>query len=295
MTEFSHENPKAQKIEDFPNHFYTNPDPNIDYIFGIDEAGRGPILGPMVYGIMVIPVSFQEELKGMGVYDSKQLDASVRERIFSRIVDAGVIYFDTKSIGALELSHAMQVDRVNLNKVALLATQELVQRALDKGFNLVSGYVDTVGDPLKWRKDLNEFHPLIDYTVESKADERYPVTGGASIVAKVTRDKWMENYQQTMPGYSRLNMLPKCSGYASDERTVEMLKAAMHPLMGYPSDLVRTSWGGQGQDLEKLSGFKLSLPETTGTDKNTIFSIFKPQCRLLKKRKEVLIHPLQTL
>ncbi|KAL6575488.1 hypothetical protein OROHE_000865 [Orobanche hederae] len=101
-------------------------------------------------------------------------------------------------------------------------------------------YVDTVGDPKKYKVKLSARFPSIEFVVAKKVDSLYPVVSGASIVAKVTRDRYLRNwkYDETAENMHR----EFGSGYLGDPATKNCLEHHKHPVVGFPS-LVRFSWG----------------------------------------------------
>ncbi|KAI8006290.1 Ribonuclease H2 subunit A [Camellia lanceoleosa] len=83
----------------------------------------------------------------------------------------------------------LQKNKINLNEISHNSAMGLVSRVLNMGVLLTEVYVDTVGDPEKYRISLSERFPSIKFVVAKKADSLYPVVSRASIVAKVTRDR----------------------------------------------------------------------------------------------------------
>ncbi len=119
-------------------------------LVGIDEAGRGPVLGPMVYGSAFCPMSRMEELKSCAFADSKTLKEDKREALFEEIRRTSWMGFHVENLSAKEISRRMlHPDRESLNKLANEATFGLIRQALDEGVNVAEVYVDTVGDPDK--------------------------------------------------------------------------------------------------------------------------------------------------
>lgn len=103
-------------------------------------------------------------------------------------------------------------------------------------------FIDTVGPPASYRMKLEERFkhvvPQIEFTVEPKADSSYPIVSAASIAAKVTRDRWIDNWK---PQQQLLSDMPTGSGYPGDPETKKWIRANVQPFFGYP-DLVRFSW-----------------------------------------------------
>ncbi|KAK1288109.1 Ribonuclease H2 subunit A [Acorus calamus] len=210
-------------------------------IMGIDEAGRGPVLGPMVYGCLYCPLSYQKTLSSLNFADSKTLKEEKREELFENLKKDDSIGWEVDVIDPRELSAKMlRKVKVNLNEISHNSAIGLVTRVLRIGVLLTEAYVDTVGDPEKYRIKLSEYFPGIKFVVAKKADSLYPVVSGASIVAKVTRDKAVRDWvlDETAEAIDR-NF---GSGYPGDPETKAWLANHKHPLFGFPS-LVRFSWG----------------------------------------------------
>lgn len=77
------------------------------YVVGIDEAGRGPVLGPMVYGIAAFPAERHEYLAKLGVKDSKKLSSAERERLFEQLKKEKDFVYAVRSISPEEISTSM--------------------------------------------------------------------------------------------------------------------------------------------------------------------------------------------
>src|SRR3989338_1299003 len=159
-------------------------------ICGIDEAGRGPIIGPMVMAGALIREEDEKKLKAMGVKDSKLLLPKERERLFDgirEIAKDSVILV----IGPEEIDDAVQgKDGLNLNRLEAKKTAEILNTLkpnivyVDCPSNNTSAYNHLLGSQLTFKPKK-----LI---TEHKSDTRYVVVGAASILAKVTRDREIE-------------------------------------------------------------------------------------------------------
>ncbi|KAG9459061.1 hypothetical protein H6P81_003569 [Aristolochia fimbriata] len=210
-------------------------------MMGIDEAGRGPVLGPMVYGCLYCPLSYQKTLASLKFADSKTLKEEKREELFESLKEDKSIGWAVDVIDPRELSAKMlKKDKINLNQISHDSAMGLVSRVLKMGFLLSEVYVDTVGDAEKYRCKLSEVFPGIRFVVAKKADSLYPVVSGASIVAKVTRDRALRNWvlHESVANTHR-NF---GSGYPGDPETKSWLDDHKHPIFGFPT-LVRFSWG----------------------------------------------------
>ncbi|CAN1140024.1 Ribonuclease H2 subunit A [Linum perenne] len=209
-------------------------------IMGIDEAGRGPVLGPMVYGCLYCARSYQKTLSTLNFADSKTLKEEKREELYESLKADRSIGWAVDVIDPRELSAKMlKKQKINLNEISHDSASGLVKRVLNMGVRLTEVYVDTVGDPEKYRVKLSERFPSIKFVVAKKADSLYPVVSGASIVAKVTRDRSLREWvlDETHEDIGR-NF---GSGYPADPNTKAWLKQHKHKVFGFPT-VVRFSW-----------------------------------------------------
>lgn len=99
---------------------------------------------------------------------------------------------------------------MSLNVIALESTAKLIQGVLDLGANLVAAYVDTVGDPDKYRAMLSKKFPSIAFTVSKKADSLFPIVSAASVVAKVRKLVVFVHSAETARQPSGIASLPRC-------------------------------------------------------------------------------------
>ncbi|XP_075062755.1 ribonuclease H2 subunit A [Mixophyes fleayi] len=212
-----------------------------DCCLGIDEAGRGPVLGPMVYGICYCPVSRKKDLEGLKVADSKTLIEAERERLFELLNSkSDFIGWALHILSPNIISTSMQQRaKYNLNALSHDTAIGLIQHALDSGVQVTEVFVDTVGPAEKYQEKLKHRFPEIDVTVRPKADSLFPVVSAASICAKVARDrvvkgwKFLEDLTDIDADYG--------SGYPNDPKTKEWLVRHLDPVFGYPQ-FVRFSW-----------------------------------------------------
>ncbi|XP_058107273.1 ribonuclease H2 subunit A isoform X2 [Magnolia sinica] len=186
-------------------------------IMGIDEAGRGPVL------------------------DSKTLKEEKREELFENLKANDSIGWSVDIIDPRDLSAKMlKKTKINLNEISHDSAMGLVSRVLDMGVLLTEVYVDTVGDAEKYRIKLSERFPGIKFVVAKKADSLFPVVSGASIVAKVTRDRALHGWVLEETAENMHNNFG--SGYPGDPETKAWLDHHKHSVFGFPT-LVRFSWG----------------------------------------------------
>ncbi len=217
---------------------------------GIDEAGRGPTLGPMVYGSAFCAIEDEAKVKAMGFMDSKQLTEAKRDDLWERLQTCGFIGWRIRVIEAEEISEGMlrKHAKYNLNAMSHDAAIGLVQQVLDLGVNLRRLYVDTVGDPERYQAKLAALFPSLHVVVEKKADSTFPIVSAASICAKVPRDTLLGDWTFEDPRVCTDRQWG--CGYPSDKDTQRWMKDNLHPIFGYPN-IVRFSWGPTTEVLDK--------------------------------------------
>ncbi len=198
-------------------------------IAGIDEAGRGPTIGPMVLAVAVVRKEDEEKLKKIGVKDSKLLSPRERERQEKEIVKV-VSEFGTIQISAKEIDTLR--DRKSLNEIEAMRIGMLLNNLKEKP-HLV--YVDSP-DP-KQSSFAERIRNYIDFNCtivsEHKADINYPVVSAASILAKTERDREIEKLARV---YGEMG-----SGYSHDPLTIDFLKKWLEKNKTLP-DFARKSW-----------------------------------------------------
>ncbi|MEM2204685.1 MAG: ribonuclease HII [Candidatus Hadarchaeales archaeon] len=180
-------------------------------VAGLDEAGRGPVLGPMVLCGLVVEEGVLEEMKGMGVRDSKLLSPARRERL------APLILSLCKKVRLVELQPA-EID-ASLQKGMNL--NELEAREFARILNELKpevAYVDSPDpNPELFRKRLERYLRIeVELKVENSADRKYTVVGAASILAKVRRDARLAELKKK---YGEVG-----SGYSHDPLTISFLR-----------------------------------------------------------------------
>lgn len=224
-----------------------------DVIVGIDEAGRGPALGAMVYGAAWCRVGDHGEVVKSGVADSKQLSEEQRETSFRKLKESPGVHSAVREITAEEIS-AQQLGRAprSLNKISHAAQIELlngVRKTVTGGEGegkrqrrgrLVALFVDVVGPQNYHHETLSRVFPECLVIVQSKADAKFPITSAASVVAKVTRDRGLREHVFPEP---LTNTPSKAygSGYPSDPATGQWLRQNIHKVFLFPR-LARFDW-----------------------------------------------------
>ncbi|XP_068633922.1 ribonuclease H2 subunit A isoform X1 [Battus philenor] len=211
---------------------------------GVDEAGRGPVLGPMVYGIAYCPLSNETILQTLGCADSKALTEEKRDEIFTKMLtdeeSLSNVGWNAEIISPKYISNSMyRRAKHSLNEVSMSSAIGLIKKVLQEGVNVAEIYVDTVGPPEKYQARLSEIFPDIKVTVAKKADSIYPIVSAASIVAKVTRDHALKvwNFKEGLD----MDSTQFGSGYPGDPLTKKFIREQIDNVFGYPL-LVRFSW-----------------------------------------------------
>eukprot|EP00879_Flechtneria_rotunda_P022504 GHRR01023755.1.p1 GENE.GHRR01023755.1~~GHRR01023755.1.p1 ORF type:complete len:324 (+),score=117.04 GHRR01023755.1:855-1826(+) len=208
-------------------------------LLGIDEAGRGPVLGAMVYACVAAPLAYRETLATKSYADSKTLTEAERSKLFAALAaDSNCVYAADALSAAFISGHMLGRTRVSLNAIAEQSTIGLIQSLLNGGVQLKEVYIDTVGDPDRYKAKLEREFPGLSFTVCPKADALYPVVSAASIVAKVLRDTALQVEEQQLPAKHAGNL---GNGYPSDPVTQAWLAANCDPVFGF-IPLVRFSW-----------------------------------------------------
>lgn len=219
-------------------------------VIGVDEAGRGPVLGPMVYGVSYCQETYQDELqKKYGFADSKTLKEDKRKDLFREIespsleLNSNVGWLTTtmtaKDISSGMLQSTLKKSNYNLNEQAHDVTIRLIKELFQSGLNFLKLFVDTVGPPETYQAKLQKIFPSIEIVVAKKADSYYPIVSTASVVAKVTRDCNLQYFAQQLPALT--NRLVG-SGYPSDSKTSAWISENVDPVFGWHFGLVRFSW-----------------------------------------------------
>lgn len=247
---------------------------------GVDEAGRGPVLGPMVYGVFYLPLTLSDALLREAHHfdDSKVLTAAVRSSLMQTLCtppapddDASQpsLYthtgWATTALSAQAIAAGMLRPGAayNLNSQAMDATTALIQGVLARGVDLREVYVDTIGPPATYQKRLERVFPSLKITVAKKADSLYPCVSAASVCAKVTRDTCLEVLYDRRHGGGRVDGdrgMAWGSGYPSDARCVGWMRSNMHPVFGWGPEC-RFSWGTAKDMMEaKGAGVKVEWP-----------------------------------
>ena len=189
-----------------------------DYIIGLDEAGRGPMAGELVVAGVVFPKEFYDER----INDSKQLSAKKREVLYDLIIE-NALYYD------IEIISVADVDRLNVYQAS--------KQGMEKCLELLKKekmFVLTDAMPIDYPDHLSII----------KGDAKSISIAGASILAKVTRDRLMEAYALEYPEYG----FEKHKGYVTKAHKEALGKYGVCPIH-------RKSFGPVQKILSKQMSF----------------------------------------
>ncbi len=178
---------EKKRMEDM--YIYERKYADFQYICGIDEVGRGPLAGPVVAGAVILP----KDCDILYLNDSKKLSEKMRESLYDEIMEKAV----ATGIGIVSPA---RIDEINI----LQATYEAMRMALEK--------MQVKPDLL-----LNDAVTIPEVTTKQvpiiKGDAKSASIAAASIIAKVTRDRLMVEYEKVLPGYG----FASNKGYGSSE------------------------------------------------------------------------------
>lgn len=196
-------------------------------IIGLDEAGRGPVIGPMTLSGVQIRKEDEIILKELEVKDSKLLTPKRREELHTEIKKMATkiktITIDAKDIDDLR-------NKISLNEIELNAFAEIINH-----LSAETVYLDLPERNSDFPERLKaKVNRKINLIAEHKADERYPVVSAASIMAKVKRDRKIKTIEKEINE-------PIGSGYPADPKTKEFLKSYFKKNKKFPES-VRHSW-----------------------------------------------------
>ena len=166
---------RLNTLKEFEENLYKT---GIKTIAGIDEAGRGPLAGPVVVGVAIMkPTSFIE-----GVNDSKKISEKKREELYEKITEEAIDW----AVGIVDQQEIDEINILNATKKALKMAIENLKIKPDRIVVDALEHIDTCGIP---------------YTSIIKGDAKVYSISAASIIAKVTRDRIMKEYDEIYPDY----------------------------------------------------------------------------------------------
>ncbi|MHA2308262.1 MAG: ribonuclease HII [Candidatus Heimdallarchaeaceae archaeon] len=212
------------------------------YIVGIDEAGRGPVIGPMVICAYMIKEVERSKLREIGARDSKTLTKKSREKLYSSLSEVA-FEIKTKHVSAAEIDELRKRHTLNVieQKIMIKAAKE---------FSVTPDeiYIDAADvNEKRFGEAFQTEFPKAKIISRHKADSYYPVVSAASIIAKVQRDSEIEKIS------SKLG-IDIGSGYPNDPKTISFIKKTYNENKKFPP-FVRESWD-TAKKIKKLANTK---------------------------------------
>lgn len=201
-------------------------------VAGVDEAGRGCVIGPLVVAGIAVDEQNLQLLIELGVKDSKQLTAKKREALYPQIVELCRRHHIIKV-------PPYQIDRAVRHTKTLHKLNRLEARTMAKIIEMLQpdkAFVDAA-DVVEERFGLHIQECLTKQTQiisEHKADRNYVVVSAASVIAKVERDAEITRLHEKYGDFG--------SGYLTDDKTIDFLKLLLKQGGGFYPSCVRKSW-----------------------------------------------------
>jgi len=208
-------------------------------ILGIDDAGRGPVIGPMVLAGILIHEKHHPYLQELGVKDSKLLIPEKREKLALKLIQKFPFH--------IELTHPDEIDSrslagTNLNWIEAIKSANIINHLTKDLQENIKVIIDCPSpNTQSWHNYLLKYikNPdIIQLSCEHKADFNHLSVGAASIIAKHHREKEMEKLR-------KIHNINCGSGYCHDPLTIEFLKGNLKEFESL--GIIRKSWGTWGR------------------------------------------------
>ncbi len=187
------EQARLNTLKEYENKLYKT---GLTYIAGADEAGRGPLAGPVVVGVVIM----KEDSFIEGVNDSKKISETKREKLYEEITNEALAW----GVGIIDEKEIDEINILNATKKALTSALDSLKIQPERLLVDALEHIDTKGIP---------------YTSIIKGDAKVYSISAASIVAKVTRDRIMREYDKMYPEYGFI----KHKGYGTAQH-IEAIK-----------------------------------------------------------------------
>ena len=203
------------------------------HVCGVDEAGRGPVIGPLVVASFSISEDKLNQIESLEVKDSKKLSAKRRKELFSELINLSGNYF-FRILNPTFLNDEMK--KYTLNEIELHAFKDAIIGLKVPIIRAIcdSCDVDTNRFSRNLKESLGDEFSSCDVVASHKAEDKYPIVAAASILAKVKRDELIKKIEEDA-GVSF------GSGYPSDPKTIKFLENYYRFHNRFP-DFVRTEW-----------------------------------------------------
>jgi len=207
---------------------------NDEFLLGIDDAGRGPIIGPMVLAGIIINKKDEQKLKDLGVDDSKKLTPEKREELSKILRKDYQFHYELASVEEIDLRNKVGT---NLNRIEAIKAAKIINELLKDKKDIIEIIIDCPSTNIEaWRNCVLQYvdkKDRIKLKAEHKADANHICVSAASIIAKTTRDNEIEKLKK------ELN-LEIGSGYPSDPVTCACLNKNLNFLL--EKGVIRKTW-----------------------------------------------------
>ena len=216
-------------------------------IAGIDEAGKGPVLGPMCVAGLLLDEKKLDKLSRIGVKDSKQLTPKKRE----------ALSIDIKKLA--DRYHILEVTPNQIDELRKVMTMnEIMVNCYVKVLEELRpecAFVDAadVKEERFGKNIKKKYSRKIEITSEHNADEKYPIVSAASILAKVERDALIKKIEKTLG-------IEIGSGYPADPKTIQFLEKWTKEHGKLP-EFARSSWETSKKMIENLKKSQKKISE----------------------------------
>ncbi|MFH0863412.1 MAG: ribonuclease HII [Candidatus Altiarchaeota archaeon] len=215
-------------------------------VCGVDEAGRGPVVGPLVLGCVLVDGNGAKKLRELKVRDSKKLTPSRREHleplIKSIAVEWRVLPISPADIDRLRKSRSLNVIEAQKTAQMIISLENRPSKIIIDAADAVEANYDR-----KIRESLEAACPgyhIDELVCEHKADDNYVEVSAASVLAKVARDRAIEDLKGEYGEFG--------SGYPSDPRTQEFVRKII--ASGESPDCIRRSWNTMNRHRQTSLG-----------------------------------------
>jgi ribonuclease HII len=203
-------------------------------VCGVDEAGRGPVIGPLVLGCVVVDSEGAEKLRRLNVRDSKKLTPERREHL-EPLIKAIALEWRLEYVSAADIDRLRKTKSLNLieaerTAVMLMSLESNVSKIIvDAADSVQENYGIRIVESLR---SIDPEYAVPEIVSEHKADDRYVEVSAASVLAKVARDRAVEELKTGLGDFG--------SGYPSDPATQAFIRT-LREKGEYPP-CVRRSW-----------------------------------------------------
>lgn len=204
--------------------------------FGADEAGKGPVMGPMV----VCAVRADINILPTGIDDSKKLTPSKRRGLHKSLINMDSLEYATVHVTAKQIDESEK----NMTELGTDAFISALNMVIEEGNG---GAIDTAhSNPDEFKRTVeSQLNKSVHLKCEHGADEKFPMVGAASIIAKVERDKRMAEINDEFE-------MPVGSGYPSDSTTITFLENYIRNHNELPQ-YTRKSWSTAENIIEEYN------------------------------------------